>query len=256
MGFEIGDVVYFVEKRIVDSKIEYGMITWINGKTYGISRIKFRDTRIINGIPIQDFEITDWMPTTKEFRKGARNLWDLVNIETRYCVNTEKLAGLTLKEPNDIKKLIELGVMVRCIDEPDWDIDVEPKNRDYKEYRIKKSIPAWISTYGNPPDTISLYETELLATYDEAEKAKQEWETELEIERNLSDYDWSVKEMDKVLKMFHDDDFAEKCMAKLLSMDKVEDIEIKKSDDKVLWRYFMTPLDDGYKDNKWKILEV
>ena len=92
----------------------------------------------------------------------------------------------------------------------------------------------------------------LFDTYNEAEKAKQEWETGLEIERNLSDYDLSIKEMDKVLKMFHDDNFAEKCMNKLLSMDRVEDIEIKKSDNKVLWRYFMTPLDDGYKENKWK----
>ena len=63
----------------------------------------------------------------------------------------------------------------------------------------------------------------------------ERWRTE----DALTDEEWSIKEIDKVLRLFTDKERVKRWRAKLLSMDNIEELEIKKVDDNtVKWRYF------------------
>ena len=70
---------------------------------------------------------------------------------------------------------------------------------------------------------------------------------------NLSDYDWSVEQIDKTLnrwKKFVDasDKEVEQYRDWLLSMDNVEDIETRISNGNIQWKY--------WKNKKWNYIEL
>ena len=70
------------------------------------------------------------------------------------------------------------------------------------------------------------------------QKEKERIEAKYKAERALSDYEWSVREIDKVLKLLHDDPLAKEYRRILLSMANVDDIEIKKVGNIIYYRYF------------------
>ena len=78
----------------------------------------------------------------------------------------------------------------------------------------------------------------LYEAYSKAKEEKERIEAKYKAERALSDYEWSVREIDKVLRLLHDDTLAKEYRRILLSMANVDDIEIKKIGNISYYRYF------------------
>ena len=196
-----------------------------------------REHRYVKGIPIEEFEGTEWKKIPKEWQDDYRK------IETGliYRLSAEEKAFIQEKRidnPADLKELYDKGILVTADKITNWKIETEI-NRN-KEYRIVRVIPAWTLTYGEDHRTYThLPKKDIFTTYEEAtqraEEIKERWRTE----DALTDEEWSIKEIDKVLRLFTDKERVKRWRAKLLSMDNIEELEIKKVDDNtVKWRYF------------------
>ena len=235
--FSVGDIVYFVETRGRECSIRYGVITLVDAGKYFIDFLKLREHRYVKGIPIEEFEGTEWKKIPKEWQDDYRK------IETGliYRLSAEEKAFIQEKRidnPADLKELYDKGILVTADQITNWKIETEI-NRN-KEYRIVRVIPAWTLTYGEDHRTYThLPKKDIFTTYEEAtqraEEIKERWRTE----DALTDEEWSIKEIDKVLRLFTDKERVKRWRAKLLSMDNIEELEIKKVDDNtVKWRYF------------------
>lgn len=235
----IGKVVYFIEHGKLGYQIRYGLVTdadthW---EHHIIDFLVLREHRYVKSVPIQEFSDTPWRKIPKEWRDEP---WKIETGETCHLRQWEKdaLSISKVDDPNSIKDLYDKGILVTKNKIINWRVESE-LNRN-KEYRIVRKIPVWTLTYGEDKRTYtSLPDNEVFESYAEAQKRLEEIKEALRAEAALSDEEWSIKEIDKVLGYFDNKELVRKWRKKLLSMDHIEEIEIKKVNDTTLWwRYF------------------
>lgn len=245
---EIGQAVYFIDNRGSDPFVRFGIVRdkWKQGKYnyYSIDFLSIKEHRYVKGIPFNEFRGTEWKKIPKEMRDTAYKIeadvvWRLTP-EDRALLQAGKIDN-----PIDIERLYKLGLLVSKEEISTASIEVE-LNRN-NEYRIVKTRHEWTYDYSKDKRTgVILEACKVYEVYSEAKEEKEHIEAKYRAERALSDYEWSVREIDKVLKLLHDNVLAMKYRNILLSMDDVPDIEIKKVEDKVYWRYFSKKT--GYKE--------
>lgn len=142
-----------------------------------------------------------------------------------------------IDNPRDIERLYKAGLLVSKEKISTAHIEVE-LNRS-NEYRIVKIQHEWTYDYGKDKRTgVILEACKLYEVYSKANEEKERIEAKYKAERALSDYEWSVRDIDKVLKLLHDDPLAKEYRRILLSMANVDDIEIKKVGNIIYYRYF------------------
>ena len=147
------------------------------------------------------------------------------------------VCGKVWKKARDIERLYKAGLLVSKEKISTAHIEVE-LNRS-NEYRIVKIQHGWTYDYGKDKRTgVILEACKLYEAYSKAKEEKERIEAKYKAERALSDYEWSVREIDKVLRLLHDDTLAKEYRRILLSMANVDDIEIKKIGNIIYYRYF------------------
>jgi len=230
----IGSVVYFVDKF----KYKIPGHTW--GVSFGIVEehytseiclqlIEVRDTRLINGVPILECpRIGPWHKLPKGWT------WNTKLFEES---NSEFLELPDIKDPNAILNAYKSSVLVNVQDNlhavARADID------KHHGWRILIQMPQWTPI---PRSYISLPFREVYQTYDEAKAIVDAEYAEFDRQASLSDYDWSVEQIDRTLnhwatlypiapemkKAFRD---------RLLSFDNVEDLEVRLCAGNIEWKY-------------------
>lgn len=235
---EVGKVVYFVEIRGRKPQVRYGIITAICEKAAEpviIDFLEIREHRYVKGIPIEEFTSTQWRKIPKEWREDSR-LIETGLVYRLHSWEQELLKKCTVDNPEGIKELYDKGILVTKGKIVRWHIETEINRNN--EYRIVKKIPHWTITYGEDKRTFTtLPENKVYLTYKAALEEKKVIEDRWKAEAALSDYEWSVREIDKVLRFFPETDRG-KYREKLLSMENVDDLEIRKRLDKLEYRYF------------------
>lgn len=235
---EVGKVVYFVELRGRNPQVRYGIITAIDKNVVDpvmVDFLELREHRYVKGIPIEEFNDTQWRKIPKEWRGDSR-LIETGLVYRLHSWEQELLKKCTMDNPESIKELYDKGILVTKDKIVGWHIETEINRNN--EYRIVKKIPHWTITYGEDKRTFtSLSESNVYLTYKEALEAKKAIEDKWKAEAALSDYEWSIREIDKVLCFFPEADRG-KYKEKLLSMENVEDLEIRKRLEKLEYRYF------------------
>lgn len=184
----VGSVVYFVDK------FKYK----IPGHTYGVSfgiveehytseiclqLIEPKDTRLINGVPILECPCVGpwhklpngWTCDTKLFEES----------------NSESLKLPDIKDPQDILNAYKSGVLVNVQDNPHSRAETEIDK--YCGWRIV------IRAEPTPRSYVSVPFHEIYRTYDEAKAVVDEEYAEFDRQASLSDYEWSVEQIDRTL---------------------------------------------------------
>lgn len=237
---EVGQAVYFVEIRGTEPAVKFGIVRdkWKQGKYewYAVDFLSIKEHRYIKGIPFEEFTNTEWRKIPKELRDNAYK----IQPEVVWRLKPEERALLKssfIDNPRDIERLYKAGLLVSKEKISTAHIEVELNRAN--EYRIVKIQHEWTYDYGKDKRTSVILEAcKVYEIYSEAKEEKERIEAKYRAERALSDYEWSVKEIDKILKLLHNEELAERCREKLLSMNDIEDLEIKKKEDKVYYRYF------------------
>lgn len=238
----IGEVVYYIKRN---GNVWYPWFGTVHEFWHDCVQIKMwnlKDTCRINGIPKVEFKTpTKWQKLPKGWSYDTRlfeKTWDAIDWKDHSKFITDK---------ENLKGCMDDGILVPS-SELDWSkIETEIESR--KGWRI---VRRYDSEYH--PDTISKQYNEVWKTYDEAKKICDERKAELKREANLSDYDWSVEQIDRTLdkwnRMYGTDGETEKKKIRdfILSREKVEDIEVRIFSKRIQWRY--------WKNKRWNFVEV
>lgn len=241
----IGSVVYFVDKY----KYKVPGRTW--GVSFGIVEehytseiclqlIELKDTRLIDGVPILECpRVGPWHKLPKGWTYNTKLFKES---------NSEFLELPDIKDPQAILNAYQSGVLVNVQD--NLHARVETDIDKHHGWRIAIRMPQWTP---EPRSYVSLPFHEVYRTYDEAKEIIDAEYAEFNRQASLSDYDWSVEQIDRTLnhwaKMYGiTPDVQEACRKRLLSFDNIEDLEVRLCAGNIEWKYA--------RNRKWVTLQI
>lgn len=238
--FNQGDIVYWCHQHGHEYSVRYGMVDEQFSDAVGIDYLALKENRRVNGIPINEFQSEE---RYKKLPKG----W---SYDTRlYEITYDKIEGYSeyrIDNPEDIKQAYESGLLVKddIIFHGVIDADITKDG-----YKIVKKYPQWEHHFSRS----SVRPDKVYFTYEEAKKKVDENIAEFHRQANLSEYDWSVEDIDKTLDRYisvigETDRVRGLYRDWLLGMKNVEDIETRIFGGEVQWKY--------WKNKKWNNIEL
>lgn len=227
--FEHGDIVYWHRQKGNRHYVEFGMVDEKYPGVYQIDLLEAKENRIVDGIPYSEFpNVTEWRKLPKGWTYNTKLFeldWETYDVPF----------PVKLNDPASIKKAYEYGYLVKAINKDHTSIDTEITKEGY---RLVKRVPRdmWVST------SVTVEAWRVYDTFEEAKKEVDDYNAELKRQASLTDYEWSVENIDRTLdrwaKLYgHALDTKMKYREFLLSLKNVEDIETRISDGNVQWRY-------------------
>lgn len=228
--FNKGDIVYWCSREGHKFSVKWGMVDeQFDRSVVYVDYLSPKETRLVNGIPMNEFKNED------KFNKLPKG-W---SYDTRLyeITNTDELKGVPfdITSPECIKNLYNEGLLVKDPTLFHGIIDVEINNQGY---RLRKTYPM----YHSHISSISIYPDKLHDNYADAKKEVDDNIAELHRQADLSDYDWSVEQIDMTLNRWqglYDVSDLNKTEYRdwLLSMDNIEELEIRLYEGDIQWKY-------------------
>ncbi len=249
-----GEIVFFVEQADWPDLHLYpwfGMVDGVWDDRIHIALLEKREMRVISSehvppTPLDEFE------TEKEWHKLPRG-WtyntELFKIDL-VCTEEEerRLKELRIDRKEDIEAGLREGLIVPARQIYHGDIEAE---FDHKLWRIKKSYSAWWVHYGEKSkDSRTVGREDVFTEYGMVKKRIEEIEVAKKAEAALTDEEWSIREIEKILKRFPEEQ-ADRYRKFLMAQPDTEDIEVKKVGDILHWHYFRrTPYAPVFEDER------
>lgn len=238
--FKKGDIVYWCQRKGHEFKVKWGMVYEHYLSAICIDYLSPKETRLINGIPIDEFEDNKY----KKLPKGWS--YDTKLFEITYDDADLKNSTMDIKKPETIKSAYERGLLVK-----DSTLFHGEVNTDITKegYRVVLKYPPYL----NHISSTSVTSDKLYYTYEEAKKEVDANVAEFHRQANLSEYDWSVEQIDKELNRWQHihgetDNLKNKYREWLLGMDNVEDIETRVIGGEIQWKY--------WKKQRWNNIDL
>lgn len=243
--FNVGDIVYWCHREGHMYDVHFGMVDEQFSDVVIVDYLAPMERRLVNGIPIDKFESESHY---KKLPKGWTYNTELFELTWKDLTQEERdfSAKFSIKNPDCIKEAYNKGYLVK--DSTIYHGIIESEiTKD--GYRIVKKYPM----YQHHIDHVSVRPDKLYFTYDEAEKEVDDNIAEFKRQASLSDYEWSVEQIDKTIgrwKIYHDasDKEAESYHNWLVGMENVEDIETRIFSGQIQWKY--------WKNKKWNNIEL
>lgn len=230
--FDRGDIVFFINGDNVD----WGEVVDIYDTTYGLRVYETKDLRLLNGIPIDEYEFDNKYHQLPKGWTWNTPLYDLSS-------DTEKFKNISLPTTVDaIRHCIDIGFFVRP--------DEQSKNRhvdveiDKNGYRL---VFKWDSDGINKSDSIlnrgdktyrSVPFHNCFATYEEAQDVISQYKKEIESQGDMTDREWCLYEIRRVAERCN---YSESEVNYIISMfehdPKLEKIEVRNSFGALEWKY-------------------
>lgn len=242
--FNPGNIVYWCHQRGHEYSVHYGMVDEQFSDAVVIDYIVPRERRRVDEIPIDEFHSEqryrklpkDWTYNTKLFELT----WDdFTSEEKDFVLDISKPE--TLQEAYDKGYLVKDNIIFHGVIEAEITKD---------GFRIVKKYPRESFHH---IDHVSIRPDKVYFTYKEAKKEVDENIAEFRRQAALSDYDWSVEQIDKTLDMWKAFNDASDKEVKayrnwLLDMKDVENIETRLWGNEIQWKY--------WKNTRWNYIEL
>lgn len=221
--FQAGDVVYFLtpDKRSVD----FGICKDFYCDGYGLELYEYPDFRTVCGVPIKNFEFNQ---ARRKLPKGWSWETDLCQIGFDEAEGFKpKYSGIHMDRPEELKQAIENGALVKPSSQ-DKHCRVEA-DITKEGYTIVRKYPL---DSAPRPDLKCVRSDNCFHTYAEAKAASDAYFAEFKRQSELSDYDWSVEQIDAALTRWKtcsgvlEEDVAN-ARAWLLAQKNVEDLVVR-----------------------------
>lgn len=228
----VGTVVFYIHKHGHEWSVEFGTIEEHYTSEICVQLYDFKETRLINGIPVDEFETpTKWQKLPKGWSYDTK-LFEQTNSEL-----PELAKKLNPRKAEDILTAIKEGILVKVQDKDYCHIRDEIDSK--KGWRIVRNYPMWEK---HKPNYVSLGLSEVFRTYEEAQEIINLHNAEFERQANLSDFEWSIEQIDKDIDRWAamysiTDEEKARCRERLMSIDNLEYVETRVFDGKIQWRY-------------------
>ena len=162
MKFQSGDVVYWVGRRRhspYECYVDYGIVDEEFSDGVCVDRLHIRDNRYINDIPYKEFpSVTKW----QKLPKGWTYNTELFEMEWRNN-DWAVLNTLRIDNPEDIKKALELGILIYLKDYDQTVPHSEVSNKLGWRIRKEHDNSSYIYPY------VTLQKDNAFKTYEEAQ---------------------------------------------------------------------------------------
>lgn len=241
--FKQGDIVYWCHQHGHEYSVKYGMVDEQFSDAVVIDFLALRERRRVDGVPIDDFQSEQ---RYRKLPKGWTYKTELFKLTWDDLTPEEKEFKLDITNPETIKEAYDRGFMVKDSTIFHGIIESEVTKDGF---RIVKKYPYW----KHHIDHVSIRPDKVYFTYEEAKKEVDENIAEFHRQASLSDYEWSVEQIDRTLdrwKAFNDasDKEVKAYRDWLLEMKNVEDIETRLCGFQIQWKY--------WKNKKWNYIEL
>ena len=242
--FPIGSIVYYVTHKY---DVSFGIVIAHFAGEVMLQKYDVNSPRIINGIPEKEFETPSrWQKLPKGWTYNTK----LLNIEYEkfdYIQGVYHEKKLIMNNPDNIKKLIDDGILIKVNDKDYcwFETEIDTKNGwrvirkyDYRNYH---------------PSTVTVRFDKVYSTYAEAKKIIDDIRAEWKRQAALSDREWSIEQIDKTLNHWQQvyrvsDEQKQKCRDWIMELNDIEDVEIRLSQGYIQWKYL--------KNKKWSTIEL
>ena len=238
--FNQGDIVYWCHQYGHEYSVHYGMVDEQFSDAVCIDHLSLKECRRVNGIPIDEFQSEQ---RDRKLPKG----W---SYDTKlYEITYDTIDGCSdgrIDNPDSLKLAYEKGLLVK--DETIFHGVIEADiTKD--GYKIVKKYPQWQHHFSRS----SVRPDKVYFTYKEAKKEVDDNIAEFHRQASLSEYDWSLEQIDNTLKRWQfisgeTDRLKELYRNCLIGMKDVEDIETRIFGGEIQWKY--------WKNKKWNNIEL
>lgn len=242
--FNQGDIVYWCHHGgNADYSVHYGMVDEQFSDSVVIDYIVPRERRRVDGIPIDEFYSEQ---RYRKLPKGWTYNTKLFKLTCDDFTPEEKEFVLDISKPKTLKEAYDKGYLVKDNTIFHGVIEAEITKDGF---RIVKKYPMW----QHHIDHVSIRPDKVYFTYEEAKKEVDENIAEFHRQANLSDYDWSVEQINKTLKRWQiinatSDKEVKAYRDWLLGMKDVENIETRIFGGQIQWKY--------WKNTRWNYIEL
>lgn len=237
--FQKGDVVYWCHQKGYEYEVHYGIVDQHFSDAVIIDYLEVKERRRINGIPISEF-------TNEHKYKKLPKEWSYSYRLFEITYDDIENITIDITNPSDIKSAYNKGFLVKKSQIFHGNIEADITKEGY---RIIKKYPQYI----NHIVSTSVRPDKVYDNYKQAEEDVLKNRTEFERQLSLSEYEWSVEQIDKVLdrwQFIYDISNKEKLKYRewLLELDNIEDVETRLFDGNIQWKYF--------KHKKWSNIDL
>ena len=243
--FNQGDIVYWCHhKGNADYSVHYGMVDEQFSDAVVIDYIVPRERRRVDGVPIDEFQSEQ---RYRKLPKGWTYNTELFKLTWDDFTPEEKEFVLDISKPETLKEAYDKGYLVK--DNTIFHGVIEDEiTKD--GFRIVKKYPRESFHH---IDHVSIRPDKVYFTYGEAKKEVDENIAEFHRQASLSDYDWSVEQIDKTIERWrYVTDSSPKAMKAyrdwLLNLENIEDIETRIFGGNIQWKY--------WNKKKWNYIEL
>lgn len=232
--FKNGDIVYWCHSEGNGGyTVRYGIVDEQFSDAIVIDYLVLRERRLVNGIPIDEFESET---KYKKLPKGWTYNTKLFEMTYSDLTEEEKEFGLIdIENPENIKHAYDKGILVK-----DNTIfhGVIGEDITKEGYRILKKYPMW----QHHIDHVSIRPDKVYFTYEEAKSEVDKNVKEFKRQLSLTDYEWSVEHICKNLDIFKaihglSERDIDAYREFILGMDNVENIETRIYQGHIQWKY-------------------
>lgn len=228
--FPPGSVVYFTEQKGFKKRIKFGTVIEHYTGEVAIQLYKPAERRSIRGIPVNDFVTpTQW----EKLPKGWSH--DTVLFEVELEPLPPELVKFRIDIPELIAEAIEKGWLVEAhkIDTATFEAEIDKR---YGWRIVRRYGFEYESTYC----TVPFYR--VYRTYAEAQQEIDEYEAELNRQASMSDFEWSIEQMDRTLDLWQrnysiTEEDKQAMRDRIMHFDRLEDVEIRIANGKIEWKY-------------------
>lgn len=237
--YPIGAIVYYVKKNGHHWHVDFGTVIEHYANTICLQLYDFYDARLIEGIPVKDFVTpTRWLKLPKDWTYDTR-LFKIGFDESKYD------DILCAKKPSSIKKAIEGGLLVKVQDNDYAKFEAEIDSK--KGWRIIRKYDE------KHPTCTSIRFDQVYSSWEAAYAVCEAHIAELERQKNMTDEEWSIEQIDKVLDHWAytcvlPDDTVEKYRDWIMKLEHLEDVEVRQLGNLIQWKY--------WKNKRWCNIEL
>ena len=244
--FKDGDIVYWCHQCGHKYTVEFGMVNaeYSYPCAIYVDYLMPRERRNVNGVPINEFE------TETRYKKLPKGwTYDTQLYQITYDELSDEEKNIDMTNPKTIKEAYKKGYLVKK----------ENVFCGYIDEEITKDGYRLVKKYYSPQldrgviYSATLIPSDLYLTHQEVKDIIDKKVSEFYKQAEMSDYDWSVKEVNKTLEHYKlltqcSDREIQRYRDWILKLDKIEDIETRVFQRCVQWKYL--------KNQRWNTIEL
>lgn len=202
-----------------------------------------KETRTVTTENVKDVPI-DLFETEQVWHKLPKG-WTYNTKLYKVNWNTnDELKNVLVSDRKKIQELYDAGELVKEDSLYGGEVGVDI---DHGKYRVYKRYPAWTEHYGKKAPYEVCRKEDIFFKYTDAQNKLNEIKKQIAYEESMTDTEWSIREIERTLKLFNKKD-ADHYRKIVMQMPDLDELEVRKRYGQLEYKYFR-------QGKEWKLVD-